>query len=164
MALSLDKAVKQRIMKLFSILAISLFVSSCGTTKNSTQTEEIEMTSSKPERNYQMKSSIGEFAASEPFTIEAVRNEGNLLFVDISFVGGCGVHNFKCTGSNSIMKSLPPKRSVQISHDVPRETCENNVKKTLEIDISELAASRTPGSTIMLLLDGWDEEIKYVFE
>ena len=38
------------------------------------------------------------------------------------------------------------------------------VTTTLEADISELSDGKTKGSTIILLLDGWDERIKYTFE
>lgn len=151
-------------MKLFSILAIGLTLLSCGSTKDVTTTETVETTPSKPERNIMITAEIGDSKASEPFKIHSVRVEGNLLFVDVSFVGGCGVHNFKAIGSQAIMKSLPAKRSLVITHEVPREECDDTVKKVLEIEMSALAEKQSPGSTIILLLEGWDDEIKYVFE
>lgn len=154
-------------MKLFSIVTISLLVFSCGTAKNSTNSEdminETEVTT-KPERNIKLTAEIGDFTDSEPFQILDVRREENLLFVDINFIGGCGVHEFKVIGNRAIMKSMPPKRSFMIAHSIPRETCEDTVKKVLEIDISALAPSQEAGSTIVLLLEGWNQEINYTFE
>ena len=164
MALSLNYFKKERIMKLFSILFVCTMIVSCATTKNTAATADTTETASKPERNIQLKSSIGEFTDSEPFTIHSVRREGNLLFVDVSFTGGCGVHNFKMIGNQAIMKSIPAKRSVMIAHAVHREECKDVVKKTLEIDISALAMAQTPGSEIVLILKGWDKEISYIFE
>ena len=151
-------------MKLLAIIFVSATLFSCATTKNTTATVDSTETPSKPERNIQLKSSIGEFTDSEPFTIHSVRREGNLLFVDVSFTGGCGVHNFKMIGNQAIMKSMPAKRSVMIAHKVPREECKDVVKKTLEIDISALAMAQTPGSEIVLILKDWDKEISYIFE
>lgn len=154
-------------MKLFSFILISALLLGCGTTKGTTETvetSETAATNSKPERNIKLTAEIGEFTESEPFQIHSVRREGNLLFIDISFTGGCGVHEFKVIGNRAIMKSMPPKRSVMISHSVPREECNDTVKKVIEIDISALAASQTPGSEINLILEGWEQEINYIFE
>jgi len=152
-------------MKSLSILALIAIFFGCDSTKKIIETETIEtIDTGKPERNVMIKAGIGEFTDSEPVTIKNVRLEGNTLFIDITIIAGCGVHNFKLTGSPAIMKSNPPKRSVKIIHEVPREECSDSVNKILEVDISALATSQTSGSTIYLLLDGWDEEIKYVFE
>ena len=152
-------------MKSLSILALIAIFFGCDSTKTIIETETIEtIDTGKPERNVMIKAGIGEFTDSEPVTIKNVRLEGNTLFIDITIIAGCGVHNFKLTGSPAIMKSNPPKRSVKIIHEVPREECSDSVNKILEVDISALATSQTSGSTIYLLLDGWDEEIKYVFE
>ena len=152
-------------MKSLSILALIAIFFGCDSTKKIIETETIEtIDTGKPERNIMIKAGIGEFTDSEPVTIKNVRLEGNTLFIDITIIAGCGVHNFKLTGSPAIMKSNPPKRSVKIIHEVPREECSDSVNKILEVDISALATSQTSGSTIYLLLDGWDEEIKYVFE
>lgn len=159
MALSLKHSRKRKIMKLLSIILVSIALVGCGTTKNNETTDV-----TKPERNYMMKAKIGEFGESAPFEIHDVRVEGNLMFVNITFEGGCGVHKFKMIGSPMTMKSMPAKRSVQISREIEREECKDTVKKILEIDISELADSQTSGSEIYLLLDGWDKEIHYTFE
>jgi len=152
-------------MKSLSILALIAIFFGCDSTKKIIETETIEtIDTGKPERNVMIKAGIGEFTDSEQVTIKNVRLEGNTLFIDITIIAGCGVHNFKLTGSPAIMKSNPPKRSVKIIHEVPREECSDSVNKILEVDISALATSQTSGSTIYLLLDGWDEEIKYVFE
>jgi len=151
-------------MKILSILLISITLFSCGTTKNNTEKEVKTDETSKPERNIMIKAETGQFIESEAFNITDVRREGNTLFVKINFMGGCGVHNFKAIGHIATMKSMPAKRSFMIAHEVPREECQELVNKTLEIDISELAESQTPGSEINLILKGWEEEINYIFE
>ncbi len=153
-------------MKFIYIVLVGIVAFSCGTTKETNESVQSETVESqqKPERNVQFKSSLGEFIDSEPFTIHSVRREGNFLFVDVSYIGGCGVHNFKMIGNPAIMKSMPAKRSIMIAHEVPREECKDIVKKTLEIDITALAAAQTPGSEINLILTDWENEINYIFE
>jgi len=154
-------------MKFTAFLLVGIIALSCGTTKNNTNSEDMineTNVTSKPERNIKITAEIGDFSDSEPFQILDVRREGNLLFVDINFIGGCGVHEFKVIGNRAIMKSMPPKRSIMVAHSIPRETCQDTVKKVLEIDISALAPSQEAGSTIVLLLEGWNQEINYTFE
>lgn len=165
MALSLGDTRKNRTMKIFAIIILSATLLSCGTTKEVLETEVTEtMESTKPERNVMIKATLGEFTTTEPVTIKKIRLEGNTLFIDITITGGCGVHNFKVIGNPGIMKSLPAKRSFKIIHEVPREECSDKVNKILEIDITTLAVSQTPGSEIVLLLDGWEEPISYIFQ
>lgn len=153
-------------MKAVQFLTLAILLVACGTSKKSVSETggETNTSTAKPERNIQLIAETGDFVESDPFDILAVRREGNLLFVDISFMGGCGVHDFKVIGHKAVMKSMPPKRSIMIAHSVPREECNDLVKKTLEIDISALAPSQTVGSEINLILKDWDEEINYIFE
>lgn len=147
-------------MKYLFILAMFFSFVSCGTKKNAVNTENQSTDytiTMKPERNVMLKAKIGEFRESDAFEINDVLLEGNTLFVNISFTGGCGKHSYEVIGNRAVMKSLPPKRSFMIAHDAVDEKCESLTNKTLEIDLKNLASAQTPGNTIMLLLDGLDE-------
>ncbi len=158
-------------MKLLSILSLSLLLFSCGTTE-----EAISVTSSddqpivetdvtdKPQRNYQVKARIGKLGESSPFTIDEMRLDGNTLFATVTYSGGCAEHKFEVVGSPMIMKSLPPKRSVQIGHDPNGDSCRGMVTRILEIDLTDLAYDPTPGSEIVLMFSGWDEGINYILK
>ena len=100
---------------------------------------------------------------SDSFTIAAVRVEENTLFVEVSYGGGCKKHRFECIGATSISKSLPPIRSVQITHFGDNDMCKALVYETIEIDISALAYQQKKGSEIILNLTGWEEPIHYTF-
>lgn len=161
-------------------MALGCLMISCGTTKETTtevveeQTEVVKETmastaenaeeATKPMEDMKIKAQIGDMKDGDPFNIEAVRIKGNTLFADVSYGGGCGEHSFEMNGNMAVMKSLPPQRAVKITHTNHEDYCKAIVRKTLEFDISELSDMQRPGSTIILLLDGWEERIEYTFE
>ena len=87
---------------------------------------------------------------------------GDKLFVTITYSGGCQNHSFEAIGSSIIMKSLPPKRVMKIIHNGNGDVCRKLETKTLEINVSELSANQESGSETILLLAGFDGELKYV--
>lgn len=153
-------------MKAIAFLVVGLLFFSCGTknneVKNNDKTENMDQT--KPEANIKLTAKFGMFDPSSPFDIQKITVKGNTMFVDISYPGGCGVHEFKAVGNLAIMKSMPPQRMMKIIHTAKSELCKSIVNKTLEIDITEMANDKTPGSVIYLLLEGWEERIEYTFE
>lgn len=171
---------KNSTMKIYLLMAIGSILISCGTAKETTTevieestevvTEVIESASEetqasmKPEKNTMIKAQIGEMKDGDPIQIEGVRREGNTLFLDVSYGGGCGEHSFEMNGSMAVMKSMPPQRAVKLTHTNHEDYCKAIVRKTIEVDISELSDVKQKGSTIILLLDGWKERIEYTFE
>lgn len=97
-------------------------------------------------------------------TITSAEIKGNKLILNISYSGGCKEHSFSLVGSESIAKSMPPIRSVQLVHTGEEDLCKAMLMKTLEFDIRNLAYKQEPGSEIFLKIDGWDEQLKYTFE
>ena len=150
-------------MKVLSILAAGLFLISCANTRETTPIVE-EQDGNKPGRNITLKATIGEFKKSDAFEVTRVKLEGNTLYLMVAYSGGCSDHTFEMIGSMAMMKSLPPKRSIQLVHDAHDDTCREWIEKTLEIDISELAPKQEHGSTVVLILDGYDQELTYTFE
>lgn len=168
---------KKQAMKLASIAILSLALFSCGTTneviKESESKESVEETEevddvirdqAKPQKNYSMKSSIGEFVESDPMTIDSMKLEGNILFVTVTYSGGCSDHDFEFIGSPMIMKSMPPKRSVQLAHHANGDACRALLTRVLEIDLTNIAYKPESGSEIILLVKGSDKTINYIYE
>ncbi len=96
---------------------------------------------------------------SVAINILAVKVNGNVLVIDVSYSGGCEKHEFELIGSKSIQKSLPPKRGIKLYHNANGESCRELINQTLSFDISEFAY---PGGEIMLLLEGYLTPISYV--
>ncbi|MBL4862648.1 MAG: hypothetical protein JKY09_06495 [Crocinitomicaceae bacterium] len=157
-------------MRVFLILGIVAVLAACKSKKDlqesiapppSTTEENID---GKPQRPYQVKARLGKFSDSDPLKIVDVAIHENSLFIDVSYTGGCALHKFECVGSEAIMKSLPPKRSVKLIHSNGDDTCKSLVKQTIQVDITTLAADQTSGSVIVLLLEGFKGEIKYTYQ
>lgn len=155
-------------MKFFLLSTLTLLLLACGTSKDITDTpvvvSEEDTPPPKPQRNALVESSIGSFEETDPLDIDSLYVQGNKLFIYVHYSGGCREHQFKVIGSPVIMKSLPPKRSIQLVHDNEDDQCESIVNRVLEVDLKNLAFDPQPGSTIVLQLQGWEEGISYTFE
>jgi hypothetical protein len=141
-------------MKLLSILAMATLLFSCNNTKEVLDIDPIDV----------KKAQIGDVPhESAQTTITSVKLEGNILTLDVEYSGGCEDHSFEFIGSAAIMKSLPPKRAVQLVHNSNGDSCRELISETIKFDIRALAVTETSGSEIILLLDGVKEPIKYVY-
>ena len=145
-------------MKYLFLLSVAIFTLGCKTAKESAhQTPEIS--------RLKITASLGEInIPSDPIEITAVRVEGNTMFIDMSYTGGCEEHTFEVIGSEMISKSLPPIRSVQLIHAAKGDQCKKIVEETLIVDISKLAYKQEHGSTIFLLVNALKNRIEYTFE
>ena len=162
-------------MKLFILLFAVTMLNSCSNTEkvikeeiNTTSEDVVDSASdvvndAKPERNVKIKAEIGAFTDSDMFEIQSAKILGNSLLMVVTFSGGCAEHKFSFIGSQMVMKSLPPKRSVKLIHDKNDDSCRAVVTKTIEIDLKDIAYKQTAGSELILLLDGWKGELKYTF-
>lgn len=111
------------------------------------------------------KATIGEKSSvSNPIQITSVSINGNIMTIEVSYSGGCKLHEFQVIGSSMIAKSMPPIRSMQLIHTSNGDECKKLINETLTIDVSDLAYKKEKGSEIFLTLDGWKEKVKYIFE
>ena len=118
----------------------------------------------KPQRPYQVKGTLGDARSkeSDAYDILGARIEGNKLFIEISYSGGCANHRFECIGNEAISKSLPPQRSIKLIHNNDDDSCESIVKQIIEVDIQPFALSATGRIDIVLLLEGFSGQLNYI--
>lgn len=150
--------------KYILLVALAGTVMACGSTKdkndeaiNSTTTDQ----DAKPQRPYQTKARIGKFPEGAPVQIISANITGNNLLLEVSYTGGCGMHDFEFIGSEYLLKSMPPKRQVQLIHYDRGDQCESIVHQKVEIDIRELAYNQMK---VILLLKDWKEELAYTYQ
>jgi hypothetical protein len=164
-------------MKYTSLFILALALLSCKAQKSVAEEvskvtieeqvaeETNENIEGKPQRPYQVTATVGDVSQkTDAYTIENAKIQGNKLFLDISYTGGCAWHKFEFVGSMAVMKSMPPQRAVKLIHDADNDSCESIVKQTIEIDISALADAQIPGREIVLILDGYNERLNYIYE
>lgn len=142
-----------------------LFLMGCGTKKELDQVDETAINvESKPDQNIKLTARIGEITESDPVTITSAQITANTLFLTIEYSGGCEDHTFEMIGNAAVMKSLPPKRSVKLIHEANDDHCRSWITQNLEINIEDLADAKKAGSEIILILDGYGKELKYIYE
>jgi hypothetical protein len=150
---------KTYIMKFLFFLSIALFVLGCKTT------EEVIVDQPKVDARLNVIATLGEInVPSDPTTISNIRIEGNTMFIDMSYTGGCEEHTFKVVGSEAISKSLPPIRSIQLIHSAKGDQCKKIVEETLTVDISKITYKPVSGSIIYLVIEGWNNKIEYSYQ
>lgn len=151
-------------MKFFHLLFAGLLILSCGVKKNVVNTEKNKDTQTT--NAIKIDAVIGEFAKqSDPITtIDTVFIEGNIMYIDLTYGGGCKEHQFEVIGSFAIAKSYPPIRSLQIVHNANNDMCRALVSVRLAVNIENVAYKQEAGSEIYYTLEGWNERIyhKYV--
>jgi hypothetical protein len=146
-------------MRYLIVSVILLFISSsCGTKKETNQ---------KPLETEVMAQNaiIGEPSKDNPTTeISNAEVDGNMLKLTVSYSGGCEEQVFDLVGNEMVMKSFPPKRAVTLVRDSKGDACREYITKELLFDLTELSYQKKNGSEIILLLQGFDKEIRYVFQ
>jgi hypothetical protein len=141
-------------MKLLSILAVSAILFSCNNTKEVLDIEPINI----------KKAQLGDVTQeSDPLTINSAVLEGHVLTLEVEYSGGCQDHSYELYGSEAVMKSMPPKRSIKLVHNSNGDNCRELITETIKFNIQDLAAGESSGSEIILLLEGTKESISYVY-
>ena len=98
---------------------------------------------------------------STTFRFKDVKIEGDTLFANVQYSGGCGDHKFEMKQNGFLMKSLPPKQPIQIIHLSTVDHCRSLINEDLKFDISRFRG--TPHGTTVLLLENWTTDIIYSY-
>ncbi|MDG1146684.1 MAG: hypothetical protein P8N52_00130 [Crocinitomicaceae bacterium] len=163
-------------MKTYLFIAIGGLLLSCATTnepvseRTGHSKERPQIIDTPPEsvknrsENITIKAEIGTFENGDPIQINNAYCEGNTLFLDVSYGGGCGDHSFQLKGSAITKASLPPQRMIQLIHKNHEDYCKAIVTNTIEVNLTELSDSKNKGDKTILLLDGWGKVIEYTFK
>jgi hypothetical protein len=107
---------------------------------------------------------------NDPVTINAVKVEGDLLIVNLSYGGGCKEHIIDLARVHPWCGTPPlPPPSFQIRHDANNDACEAWITETLQFDISRLRESGESPVTFSFSAIGYgddhfQEELSYEFE
>ncbi len=157
-------------MKFALLIVTGIVLISCGTNKNA------ETSVKTPVKNDTMPitmdivkvtaeiGKINDHAPSDPITIDTIEIRRNIMYIDVTYSGGCEEHDFKVIGSNAIAKSMPAIRSVQLIHNANGDSCRALKKVKLEVYIEDLAEQQVAGSKIYLTVDGWKGKLLYEFQ
>jgi len=96
-----------------------------------------------------------------PFKIKDVVLKGDTLIAKVQYSGGCGNHTFEIEKIGFLMKSLPPKQSIKITHLSDKDPCRALILEELKFYIGDFRG--TPSGTTVLLLENWNQQIIYSY-
>ena len=143
-------------MKYLIIPSIVLVLTACRNSKN------VEVKSEEDEGP--IVGQMGDVTAqSDAMHIDTAFIDGHILNVIVNYSGGCEKHWFEIVGSFALLKTNPPKRSIKIIHESNGDLCDEVLSKDLQFDVSEFAYQKETGKEVLLMLDGYDHHISYVY-
>ncbi len=96
-----------------------------------------------------------------PVTFTEVAIEGDTLIAQVQYSGGCGNHEFEIEKVGFLMKSLPPKQPIKITHRSDDDPCRALIREELKFNVSDFRG--TPDGTTVLLLENWTQHIIYSY-
>lgn len=137
------------------ISLLFFFVSSC-------KTKYVPTT--KPLETPDLAARIGETPVSDPYEIQNVFIDGNLLYLSVKYEGSCsGKDVIEMIGNNNLTQTAIPVRAVKLAIRTTDESCKEYRNRTFIINIRELAAMKERDVETDLQIYGWRTKVRYVF-
>ena len=96
-----------------------------------------------------------------PFKIKDVVLKGDTLIAKVQYSGGCGNHQFEIEKNGFLMKSLPPKQPIKITHLSDKDPCRALIIDEFKWYIGDFRG--TPSGTTVLLLENWNQQLIYSY-
>ncbi len=102
---------------------------------------------------------VCELSVDDPYTLDGATLEGDTLFVDVSYGGGCETHTWELCWDGSFAQSYPVQVWVELGHDDHDDPCDAWISETLSFDLSPLAeayedAYHTAHDTVTVHFEG----------
>ncbi len=151
-------------MKYTLISLVAFLILGCATPHDIEQVDENAINVDGKTQTEMITAKLGSFKESDAISILNARIEGNKMYLIVEYSGGCKDHSFELIGSYAIAKSIPPQRSIQLYHNSNQDNCRALLTDTIVANIEALAASSNAGSEIILNLDGYGKQLKYIYE
>ena len=60
----------------------------------------------------------------DPFEIDNVLKEENMLYINVNYGGGCKEHSFEVIWASDFIKTNPPSIGIVLVHDANNDMCE----------------------------------------
>ena len=78
--------------------------------------------------------------ASDHFELLDAKIEGDSLLLSVQYGGGCAEHTFELM-AGPMLKSLPPKQLLEISHDAHGDNCRALLQTKIQFDLTPYRGS-----------------------
>ena len=106
-------------------------------------------------------------APRDPFMFNSVKLRKDLLFLNVSYGGGCEVHKFVLIAT-SFMESYPVQVNIVLSHEDHDDPCDAWITEKMVFNLFPLKKAwkeqyNKNSGTIIINLQGWEESLSYEF-
>ena len=81
--------------------------------------------------------------------------QGEVLFVEIQYSGGCETHTFNVYWDGKISESNPPQASIILTHNANNDRCEAWFTGFLEINLKDLFGEKYSEDLVVNVLNGY---------
>ncbi|UCF13133.1 MAG: hypothetical protein JSW06_02470 [Thermoplasmatales archaeon] len=107
-------------------------------------------------------------ASRDPYKINNIGLERDILEINVSFSGGCEEHEFSLFEDSSFKESLSVQIEAVLSHNDNDDPCDGIYTEELTFDLSPLKekwqkAYQKNSGTIIIWLEGVEESLSYEF-
>ena len=145
------------------LLAVAFIQASCKSKQKSTDPQLQEALSHKAYQ-LEVKPVILDTTRYGKDTFEAnkVRVNGDTLFMDVEYSGGCKDHVFTARHNGNYMKSMPPQLNVNIDHNANGDGCRELIRETIAFDLSGCRVGKT-GTLILLINADRSKKATYTY-
>ena len=99
---------------------------------------------------------------SDAFEANKVRINGDTLFIEAEYTGGCKDHVFTARHNGSFMKSMPPQLNVNIDHQGNGDACRELIRETIAFDLTSCRVGKT-GSVILIINGDRPKKVTYIY-
>lgn len=142
----------------FIALALPIVLMACSVSEETTQAAD-----DKEVFKIETVESIDTEPTSDPYTIQNVNIEGDVLAIEICF-GGCDEHTWRLITTKKYKKSLPPQVDLYLIHDQHDSECKRQNCDTLYFDVSELKYPGKPENyTVTLNIQKSNKSVNYEY-
>lgn len=99
---------------------------------------------------------------SDAFEANKMRINGDTLFIDAEYSGGCKDHVFTARHNGNYMKSMPPQLNLYVDHQANGDGCRELIRETIAFDLKNCKVGKT-GSLILLINGDRSKKITYTY-
>jgi hypothetical protein len=151
-----------RYVLIFLVAAMS--IAACGTSRKLRKDPQTAEAIAHKPFMFEVKAVIQDTAQAgkDAYKLSKSRINGDTLFVDVEYSGGCKDHVFTARHNGQYMKSMPAQLNLMIDHNGNADACRELIKETLAFDLRG-ARYGSSGSLILLLNGERSNKITYTY-
>lgn len=142
-----------------ALFAVSILMVQCNKHKKATQTETTETANQEAAtvdsklivNPLQIDPNYVQQDATDPFNIDSIYVNKDSLIVEVSYGGGCEVHEFSLKSNGAYLKSKPVQLNLALEHKSNNDMCRALLYKRLAFDIK--ATQGGGGNEVKLIVN-----------